>query len=81
MQNKEMAKAVDQFNKGQKEAAFKAVRKMESRYPDNLDIKYNYALMLGLSGNYVEEQKKYKEIITINPKTLWRLRKFSSITK
>jgi tetratricopeptide (TPR) repeat protein len=24
--------------------------------------------MLGLSGNYVEEQKKYKEIITINPK-------------
>lgn len=68
MQNKEMAKAVDQFNKGQKEAAFKAVRKMESSNPNNLDIKYNYALMLGLNGNYVEEQKKYKEIITINPK-------------
>jgi hypothetical protein len=58
-----MAKAVDQFNKGQKEAAFKAVRKMESRYPDNLDIKYNYALMLGLSGNYVEEQKNTKKLL------------------
>ena len=63
-----MAKAVDQFNQGHKEAALVAVRKMESSNPNNLDIKYNYALMLGLSGNYAEEQKKYKEIITINPK-------------
>ena len=68
MQNEEMAKAVDQFNQGHKEAALIAVRKIESSNPNNLDIKYNYALMLGLSGNYVEEQKKYKEIITINPK-------------
>ena len=63
-----MTKAVDQFNKGHKEAAFKAIHKMELSNPNNLDVKYNYALMLGLNGNYVEEQKKYKEIITINPK-------------
>lgn len=68
MQNEEMAKAVDQFNQGHKEAALIAIRKVESSNPNNLDIKYNYALMLGLSGNYAEEQKKYKEIITINPK-------------
>jgi predicted O-linked N-acetylglucosamine transferase (SPINDLY family) len=68
MQNEEMAKAVDQFNQGHKEAALIAIRKIESSNPNNLDIKYNYALMLGLSGNYAEEQKKYKEIITINPK-------------
>jgi predicted O-linked N-acetylglucosamine transferase (SPINDLY family) len=68
MQIEEMTKAVDQFNKGHKEAAFKAIHKMELSNPNNLDVKYNYALMLGLNGNYVEEQKKYKEIITINPK-------------
>jgi tetratricopeptide (TPR) repeat protein len=68
MQIEEMTKAVDQFNKGHKEAAFKAIHKMELSNPNNLDVKYNYALMLGLNGNYAEEQKKYKEIITINPK-------------
>jgi tetratricopeptide (TPR) repeat protein len=66
MKNEEMVKAVDQFNKGHKEAAFKTIHKLELSNPNNLDIKYNYALMLGLSGNYAEEQKKYKEIITIN---------------
>jgi tetratricopeptide (TPR) repeat protein len=68
MKNEEMVKAVDQFNKGHKEAAFKTIHKLELSNPGNLDIKYNYALMLGLNGNYAEEQKKYKEIISINQK-------------
>ena len=68
MQSKEMANAVDQFNKGHKEAAFKAIHKIELSNPNNLDIKYNYALMLGLSGNYAEEQKKYKKVKLIGLK-------------
>ena len=39
MQNEEMAKAVDQFNQGHKEAALIAIRKIESSNPNNLDIK------------------------------------------
>ncbi len=62
-----MIEAIQFFNLGQKNIAFQIMQKLEEEHPNELNIKYNYALMLGMDGMYLEEQKKYKEIIAINP--------------
>ena len=63
MYKKKMIEAIQFFNLGQKNIAFQIMQKLEEEHPNELNIKYNYALMLGMDGMYIEEQKNTKKLL------------------
>jgi predicted O-linked N-acetylglucosamine transferase (SPINDLY family) len=65
--NKKMIEAVQLFRGGEIEQSLNILKELEGKEPKNTDIKYNCALILGMTGKYSEEQKKYEEILKIRP--------------
>lgn len=72
-----MSEAIKLFNIGKVRESIDLLKTLERQSPKEINIKYNLALILGMCGNFNEEQEKYEDILKINKNDLETLINYS----